>query len=356
MPNERKAVTNVTLEDQLSYKDKLPPGVAYFENNGFMVMGQTEDHEISLGACIFRAGGGRQGTWQVEDTFKGQTTFTAVPKDKTGKMHNNDFIGNRTWATDPWTGGSIRRTGDAVIWQLGKRQHICRPPYWEIRGEHMGVACNLVMGGLGEVAYHKGKYADLATNGRAGYEQPLWVEGTITAGGRTYTLQKAFGCQEKFTQSAWDLAQTLTERPYYWVWWASDSVRIFIYYFPSLGRSYSSVVVDGQAIPFADEAGNSNITMDELEWWTDPRTQMSIPIRWHFKLDSPNGVVDMMLSASSRAFYSYLTQSGASIHYGMHAHSNGQFSFPDGHMVPLNNMMTYVEKGWCAIPLPSGAS
>ncbi|MDD5094359.1 MAG: hypothetical protein PHV74_08285 [Dehalococcoidia bacterium] len=354
MTNQRKAATNVTLEDQLSYKDKLPKGQSYFENCGFMVLGECEEHDISLVTCIFRAGGGRQGPWQVDDIFKGQTTFLVEPKGQTGKMHNNDFIGNRTWAMDHWTGGEVRQTKDEVIWQLGNRQHICRPPYWEVKGEHMGVDCNLTLGGLGDAAYHKGKYTDLAKNGVAGYEQPMWVEGTITAQGKTYTLKKGFGVQEKFTQPAWDLAQTLTEQAYYWVWWASDSVRIFIYYFPSMGRTYSNVVVDGKEIPFA-ENGKSNISLDELEWWIDPKTKMQVPVRWHFNLQSKNGVVDLMLAASSRTFYGYLTQAGATIHYGLHAHSNGRLFLPDGRIIPLDNMMTYVEKGWCGIPLQSGA-
>jgi len=137
---EIKARTNVTLADQLSYVDKLPAGMPYLEKNGFLIMGETEEgEEISLVSCIFRVGGGKDGPWQVDGKFKGQTTFLVGPKDHTGGIRDNEFIGNRTWATDHWESGSVEEFGDAVVWTLGNRQHICRPPYWEIKGEHMGI-------------------------------------------------------------------------------------------------------------------------------------------------------------------------------------------------------------------------
>ncbi|MDD5093923.1 MAG: hypothetical protein PHV74_06040 [Dehalococcoidia bacterium] len=356
MTSRRKAVTNVTLEDQLSYKDKLPKGQSYFENNALFLMGETSDHLISVVSCIFRAGGGLTGPWQVDDVYKLQTTFVVEPKGQTDKMHDNEFIGNRTWATDHWRGGGVRQTKDEVVWYLQNREIVCRPPYWEMKGEHLGVECDLVFGGLGDASYHKGKYADLAKNGLAGYEQPMWVEGSIKAQGKTYTLTKGFGVQEKFTQPAWDLAQVLTGTPYYWCWWASDNIRIFIYYFPSMGRTYSHVVVDEKEVVFHDEKGSSNIILDELEYWIDPKTRMQVPVKWHFNLASKNGVIDLHVAASSRTYYGYLTKSGPTIHYGLHAHSKGQLFLSDGRVIPLNNMMTYMENGWCAIPLPSGAA
>ena len=49
--------TNVTLEEQLSYVDQIPSDMAYLENNGFMIMGETDEgEEVSLVSCIFSCG------------------------------------------------------------------------------------------------------------------------------------------------------------------------------------------------------------------------------------------------------------------------------------------------------------
>ncbi|MEX1670568.1 hypothetical protein AB4876_16730 [Zhongshania guokunii] len=354
---EIKAHTNVTLADQLSYVDKLPKGMPYMENNGFMIMGETDEgEEFSFVSCIFRVGGGKDGPWQVDDVYKGHTTFMAVPKGHTGGMQDNHFIGNRTWATDHWESGSVEQVGDAVIWTLGKRQHICRPPYWEIKGEHMGIEFDLKLTGIGDAPYHKGPFADLEKNNIAGFEHPVCAEGTIKAEGKTYHVsnKNTFGCQEKFTQPAWDLADILRGETYYWNWWASENIRVFIYYYPSVGKTFSHVTVDGEEIQFS-ENGHSNISMEEKEFWIDPKTRMRVPVKWHFNLESKNGVIDLDIEAAHRTFYSYLTTSGATMHYGLHSHAEGSMKLTDGRNFELKDMRTYIEHGWTAIPLKSYA-
>lgn len=345
--------TNVTLEDQMSYVDQLPAGSSYLESSGFLIMGETDaGEEISLVSVIYRVGGGKDGPWQVDDSFKAQTTLLVCSTDHRGGIQDNDFIGNRTWATDNWQPGEVVRTDDAVIWTLGNRHHVCRPPFWEITGEHMGIEFDLQLTGIGDAAYHKGPFRDLATNGLAGYEHPLCAEGTITVNGKTYRLRKdkSFGCQEKFIQPAWDLADVLCGETYYWAWWASDNVRIFIYYYPSVGKTYSHVTVDGKEVPFS-ENGQSDINMEELEYWIDPRTRLRVPVKWHFSMKSASGTIDMDIAAANRTYYSYLTRSGATMHYGLHSHSDGVLKLTDGESIPLKDMRSYVEHGWTAIPL-----
>jgi hypothetical protein len=353
---EVTAQTNVTLEEQLSYVDDLPAGMSYLENNGFMIMGETDEgEEISFVSCIFRAGGDKDGPWMADDGHYGQTTFLVEPKDKSAGMQDTDFIGNRSWITDKWEPVEITQTDDAVIWKQGNRQHICRPPYWEIKGEHMGLEFDLLLTGIGDAAYHKGPYSQLKQNNIAGYEHPLCAEGTIKSDGKTYTLRKdkSFGCQENFIQPAFDLAQVLSGETYYWVWWASENVRIFIYWYPSMGKTYSHVTVDGEPVEFI-ENGQSDINMDELEYWVDPKTRLRVPVKWHFHMKSANGTISMDIEASSRTYYSYLSRSGATMHYGLHSHSEGEMKLTDGRTIALKDLRSYVEHGWTAIPLGSG--
>jgi hypothetical protein len=75
-----------------------------------------------------------------------------------------------------------------------------------------------------------------------------------------------------------------------------------------------------------------------------------------FNMPSPNGTIDLDVAASCRTFYSYLTESGATIHYAMHSNSEGQLSLADGHSIPLKDMRSYVELGWTALPLAPATS
>lgn len=355
MNADQQPVTNVDLDDQLSYADKLPKGASYLENNSFLVMADTEDgKEISLVTGLYCLGGGKDGPWQVDHKMMMHNLFMVMP-DGHG-MQNNHFIGNRMWATDDWKGGEVIRTSSAVTWKLGKREIVCRPPYWEIKGEHDGVELDLLLTAMGDASIHKGPYSELASKGEAGYEQPLYCEGTIKSEGKTYNLvkEKSFGCQEKFTCPAWDLAKVLTDTDYYWIWWANESVRIFLYWWPSTGRTFKQVFVDNKEIPFSEE-GRSGFTLDETDWWVDPRTKMRVPVKWRFTMDSPNGLINLFVSASARTFYTHLTQSGATMHYGMHGHSDGKLVLSDGRTIPLNDMRSYVEYGWTALPLRSTA-
>lgn len=348
---KQKAITNVTMKDQLNYHHQIAKGTPYLENNGFMLMGETEEgYDVTFVSCLFNSGGGKETCWATENGSKGQTTFLAIPKDMRGQMNNNNFTGNRTWATD-WTSQiTVTETEEAVTWELGNRKHICYPPYWEIKGEHMGVDCDIRLTGIGDAVYHKGKYSELAERGLAGYEHPLRAEGTITADGKTYTLKNAYGCQEKFIQTNWDLAATIVERPYYWVWWMNESIRIFIYHFPSLGRSVTHMYIDGEEVMMDQPI----VTLNEKEQWIDPKTLMQVPVKWDFEIKSETASVEMDITADSRAFYSYLTNSGPTIHYGLLSFSDGSITLPDGKKLLAKDMMTYVEKGWCPIPLTPG--
>ena len=95
--------------------------------------------------------------------------------------------------------------------------------------------------------------------------------------------------------------------------------------------------------------------MEEKEFWIDPKTRMRIPVKWHFNLESKNGTIDFDIEAAYRTYYSYLTTSGATMHYGLHSHSQGTIKLTDGRNIELKDMRTYIEHGWTAIPLRSHA-
>lgn len=350
MTREREAQSDVQLSEERSHVAELPPGRDFFEFNGGLVMGESRGMDLRFSFGAWHVGGGRKGKWRVDDALIGFTTLVMVPKDRQGTIENNDFIGNRQ---DPtvWQGDvKILEKADRVIWQTGNRQFISRPPYWEIRGEHMGVECDLLMGGMGKTTRNYGQWPDLAVTGRAGYEQRCWAEGTITVRGETYEIKDGLGVHDMMTfGDTYDHSENMRE-PYHYMWCMNDSIQIFLFTMPGEGIGYGHVYVKGKEIPF----GPNDVSLDELETWVDPQTAMEVPVRWHANMNSPAGLVDLNVAAGGRGVFCVLNRKGYSVRYAFNSRANGRAYF-GGQVIPLQDMVTYVEWGKNAMPLEGGA-
>jgi len=350
MAERREAKSDVTLEEELSQQDKLPPGQHFMEETAFMVLGESEGCDFAMLSCIFRVGGGKQGMWEVDDTASLQTTVQIVPQSERGNL-NNEFIGNRCFAKD-WSGDcQIIKEKDRIIWQRDKIQHIRRPPYWELKGEHMGVEFDLSFAGYGHTVYWMGPFEGLADSGQAGFSQLASVEGTIKARGKTYpiTPDKAVGEVNKFLMTS-DIAELFQITPYYWLWCIGQDMSMMIYYIPDV-FVVAEVMVDGRSVSYEMD----DLSFDELDWWVDPKTGVRVPTRWHINLSSKEGVTDVIASANSRMFYSYMMKSGVTIHYGMLSRAQGRFFSPDGRTFGMNDAPSYIEWGRTVLPLGSGS-
>ncbi|MBU3948028.1 MAG: hypothetical protein KJ826_07395 [Proteobacteria bacterium] len=351
MTKEREARSDVLLFEDMTHVDEMPKGEDFFEDNANLILAESQGYDLCLLPNLWHVGGGKKGNWQVDDVMIVQTNFMMLPKDQRGTMHDNDFIGNRL---DPmeWTGEyTIRQEAGKIIWQRGTLQYISRPPYWEIKGDHMGVAYDLILGGLGNTTRSFGAWSDLATTGRAGYDQRCWAEGTITVGGTTYTLEKGYGIHERLTfGNAYDPVKTMRQ-PYYWVTGMNESIHIYFFALPGEGVSYGRVYIDEKEIPF----GQGEITVDELEFWIDPKTGMRVPIRWHINMNSAGGVVDMNIAAGGRGMFCFQSRTGYTVRNAFLSQANGRAFLPEGNNVPIQDMMTYMEYGRTAMPLEGGA-
>ncbi len=349
MTELRKAESDVKLEEELSYRDRLPEGSSFYEFSGALILGEAQGHDIAFISMPINVGGP---VWLVEDTFFVQTQFIAIPQESPIVMRDIETVGNRNFPTEWPAGGThIIQKDDAVIWEVGNRRHICRPPYWEIKGEHIGVDCDILMGGLGNAASTFGDWADVNTTQRAGLDQPCWAEGTFKVGGTTYTLEKAYGVHERLL---WgdisDYPQTFKDAPYFWIWVVSDSIRASAFICPKLNYGFAHVHAEGKEIPFSVE----DIGLTPLEWWVDPKNQMYVPHRWHLNMNSENGVFDVELTAGSRLLFNYATRSGVTTHHGMVGRANGRFFFTDGHSMSVENVQMWVEQGYTTIPFGPG--
>lgn len=354
MKKERKAWSDVLLEEDLSHRDKLPAGEDFWEQNNNVIIGESQGNDVLVVPCAFRMGGTEPGVWRVDDGMVQLTALVIVPHDQRGKMRDNDFICNRQDPVESTRDFQVAKEGDRVIWKVGNRQYISRPPYWEVKGEHIGVSCDVIMGGLGPCTRYLGPWSELAASGRASYDQACWAEGAITAGGKTYPLEKAFAVHDQVMLGKdWaNLPGLFGERgSYYYIWGLSESIQTFQCIVNLAGTVIpdGSVHIDGRMTNFG--RGEGEVAVNEQEWWVDPRTGMYVPVRWHINMNSKEGVLDMNVAAAARSFWGVQWRTGNSMHYSMLCHSNGRFFSPDGGNLSIQDMLTYVEWGSIVMPL-----
>jgi hypothetical protein len=212
--------------------------------------------------------------------------------------------------------------------------------------------CDLILGGMGKADRTFGPWSNLSTTRRAGYDQRCWVEGTITVGGREFTLEKGYGGHEILTLGeTWDHMKAMGQSPYYWISGMNESIQIFLFAMPGAGLSYGRIYVDGLEVPFSQ----GEIFVNDLELWIDPKTGMQIPIRWHVNMNSAVGIADMEIVAGGRGLFCVLTRSGYTLRYPFLSRAKGHIFLPDMKRVSIDDLMIYVEWGRSAMPLSGGA-
>ncbi|MFH2047392.1 MAG: hypothetical protein ABIK92_19870 [Pseudomonadota bacterium] len=353
MNKNRKAVSDVQLSEEMPKIDQLPKGSDYFDFTGMMVMGESQGNELCLVLIVWRVGGGKKGKWMVDEAPILQTSFMMQPHDKWGKLEETVCIGNRQ---DPreWEGTDFHliEETDKVTWKVGNREFINRPPYWEYKGEHMGVECNLTLGGLGNATRIYGAWDDLPKKMSGGFEQHCWVEGSITVEGKEYVLENGYGIHDRIVfGEQWDHQKNMAV-PYSYLWGMNDDLQIYLWDHPGIGMRFCRVFIEDKEITFTQ----ADISLNELEWFVDhSMTGMRVPIRWHASMSSAAGVLDIDFTAGARGIYCVNTAGGTTLRYTYILHTNGRFMFPDGRCVQIKNMRTYKEWGRSTMPLPSGA-
>lgn len=106
----RKAVSDLTLGEEVSRVEELPKehytGLHFLEDSAFLIMGESGDNDVYGVMAWLRVGGK---AWGVDDALLKQTCFMAVPKDKRGKIHDNDFISCRTDPIRPFNDFEVVR-------------------------------------------------------------------------------------------------------------------------------------------------------------------------------------------------------------------------------------------------------
>lgn len=342
MKRQRKATSDVRLDEEMGHVDELPAGdrAEHFQDhNGIAVFGKCGDFDVLVVGTIYHVGGR---LWGIEDGAVQQTNLIISPNNQR-RMHNNDFVGNRMDPMGAYHDFEEVREPDRLIWKAGNRQLIFHPPYWELHGEHMGVGLDLMIGGIGQAIPYHGAWKDLAQSGVAGNEHLGWAEGTITFEGKEYVLDEGWAVRERACLGkGWDVLSLMGPyKGYLWGWCFSERVKIFCFAQFESNHLVGRVSVDETMIDF----GKDEIFVEPLEWWQDPLTGVTYPIHWNITMTSEKGTLEINVNMLARALYGFHLTNGYSAHHSTLGRSKGRFLFPDGQSVLIEDCLSHFEQG-----------
>lgn len=350
MKEQKKATSNVKTADEMNHMRELPKEQLseHFQDHiAFLIMGKCEGKDIFMALGMYHVGGK---VWGITDGIVQQTNLIITPSDHR-TISNNEFVGNRIGPTDESANFQVVQESDRVIWKTGNRQITCRMPYWELKGEHMGVDLDLTIGGIGDCIPYHGPWTDLAAKGLAGNEHLCWASGSFIYQGKKYTLDEGWAVRERTCLGkGWDVLTLLGHSTgYIWGWCFSESVKVFCFAEPEVNRFLGRVWSGDQVLGF----GPGQIKVEPLERWKDPMTDVTIPIKWKINMESEAANLEMNVATWSRALYGFHLAKGYTTHYCVLGRTNGSLVFSDGKNVALNDCQTYFETAK-ATALPKG--
>jgi hypothetical protein len=279
----------------------------------------------------------------VEDGVMNSIHFLMLPKETRGQMLDNDYItGDESpWQTLKSDQLEIIREDERVTWRAAGREFVARPPYWELHGSHKGVELDLVTHSICPGFWYLGHFKDLATNLSAGVDEFTQAEGTITVGGKKYEIAHAGGLYEHVALPGWDQLSLVGEGGYLWMVGWSEDIQVFVFYMAGLNNFTGHVIVDGKAVSFH---GLEQVNVDEREMWIDPRSKMVTANKWHIRLTSDEGTLDVIASNGGRTFSVNAFSNGYMGRFVSLAFMNGSFKTAAGKTVSLENVRMCVDR------------
>lgn len=320
---------DITREQEVGRREDLEghyTGVHFLEDMGAAVYGKVDGKNLVLIALAYRVGGS---WWGTTDTIINNSTFHVAPYEQT-ELEDNDFISHRI---DPFSRNddfTIVDDGEMVTWKVGDRRYTARPPLWDIKGEHLGIDCNVTMERFSSPDWHVGTWDEMAQNGRGGRDFWGKATGTINARGEIYELgDKSIALHEHLVVGEHWVSKAGGSVQYFYHIYKSEDFQILIYSRPDFDVTYARIEFnDGRELFF--EGLGQQVTIKPVEHWLDPQSFMRPPVAFEIRLHSPEATVEFSLKAYSRAIYSYSMAESTRTHYSLLVHSSGTFAGADG--------------------------
>jgi hypothetical protein len=112
-------------------------------------------------------------------------------------------------------------------------------------------------------------------------------------------------------------------RGLYWHHLFADRVQAWIMAAPTADYGLSYVVVDGTTYK---AEGPDAVRVEDVEWWTDPRSGFTVPRSWRVTVTTPVGTLSVDAGAYARAYYPWSPFANTwNILYWMPAMASGSF-------------------------------
>lgn len=340
----------VTLADEDSHLGELSEDdlAEHFQDHlGIGVFGRAGGKDILVTSTLYHVGGR---VWSLAEAGIIHTNFIlADPANR--KMHNNEFVGNRFDPIAAANDFGIERRDGAVIWRIGDRQTICRPPHWEIKGEHLGVNVDIRLTAIGKALPYRGAWEKLAETKIAGNELLARAEGTVTYDGETHVLEDAWAVRERMCLGPGrDVISLLSNTPgYLWGWVFSDAFKMFCHAVGDTGK-YAARVYVGDDIT---EFGPDETFIEALEHWTDPASNVTYPVRWRIEVRSDDATLNLETGVWSRCLFGFYQRHGFSLHMGALGRASGKYVSDVSGEILIDDVTAYFDQGK-ATPLGVG--
>lgn len=326
---------NVPVADERWHVDDVRDDQDLWENHVFLIRGRTAGgQELTLftGIYVIKQG---EDSYYVFDGHVHQTTllYGHYSRAERQVMHDNDFATAGWQPTEHLPFGSVKvdQQDDRVVWSAGHRSYEDMPPVWRIRGEHGGVDLDLTL--TAHVpAFWTYPFEGLASDGVGWYEAYLEAEGRITHRGRDMDFT-GYACHERVLLTREHEPHRLMGRGLYWQHLFADRVQCWVMASPSADDFLAHVVVDGET---SAASGPGQVSVTDVDTWTDPRSWMELPTAWRIQVDCELGRLDILARAYARAYYlRNEIRGGTHMLYWFTCDAQGSFTTGNGEVIQL---------------------
>lgn len=312
----------------------IPPEMDSSENAGFAVFGRSGDFDILFWTCAYMMSDTPHSSWIVPDARIHGTIFMAIPRSDTPQLGDNAFV--RTGLHLPQYLKQCRfdivEEADTITWFVDERQYVWDPPNWRLKGEHAGVDVDLVAIAAGPATWAAGPFEDIMKNQGGGYDVPIEVTGTITAGGITYPLEDAHGSHERVGMGQGrDIISECFGAEVVVSDLFVDDVHILFGQHTGREMSFGKIDIGDQSIPVMPLMGQGTMSLTTLEKWHDPRSGLLLPSHWSLEMTAEDGTAcELDVRAEGRAYWHYTTKSGVMVMVWQLSRANGTLTLADG--------------------------
>jgi hypothetical protein len=320
----------------------LPPDEDSSENAGFVVFGRSGDQDVLYWSCAYMMSEAPHTSWIVPGAKIHATIFMAVPHDGEPVLGDNSFV--RTGLHLPQYLSDRRFDIDEedgrVTWHVDDRRYVWDPPNWRLQGEHAGVDVDLVATAAGPATWAAGSFEDIAQNHGGGYDVPIHVNGTITAGGQTYRLDDAHESHERVGMGQGrDIiaecyeAEVLVSDLFF------DDVHILFGQHTGRDMAFGRIDIGDESLQVMPLMGQGMMSVTTLDRWHDPRSGLLLPSRWSVVMAADGATCELDVRATGRAYWHYTTKSGVMVMVWQLSRANGTLYRPDGRKTEITDAL-----------------